>query len=176
MALVLIGLRGELGEVLIRRLVEQDDEVRVVEEDKELADRWRSLGAQTAQGLPEDADLLERASQHARTVVVINVPTRPLKQTIDAVLHVAMRSKNPIRLVVLSGKHDRALARTLAQSGLEYVWLRTPRPHRVSRGSSLSYEKVAEAIDAADDIAGAPNLELDLTDAGAWAALGLAPP
>jgi hypothetical protein len=75
--------------------------------------------------------------------------------------------------VVVGPVHPQARA-ALRGSKLEYVILGAVERRRLlGRRPRLSSEKLAEAVDAADDLAGNPRLELDLTDERAWTELKL---
>ena len=65
MSILLIGLSEELTEELVKRLIHEGDEVRVLEDSNDNAESWRRLGAHIAHGPIWDADLIERAAQKA---------------------------------------------------------------------------------------------------------------
>ena len=175
MSVLLVGARGALGRALIARLVEEDDDVRVVENDKEVADEWRRLGAHVAQGDPADADLIERAAQHCRTVVVLQDPVVGMDEVLDPVIEGA-RFAGVERVVLCGGDLNEADVAKLRSGGSDYVVMTARGKRGLFRRSALSPEKVAEAIDAADDISGNPRLELDLDRRDAWTELGLEAP
>jgi uncharacterized protein YbjT (DUF2867 family) len=164
-SILLIGAEGDLGEAVVTRLVDQGDEVRVIEPDGRAAGRWRALGAHVAAGSPDDADLVERAAQNVRTVVVLN------DHEAEPILRGA-RAARVGRLVVCTGaryRHD------LAAGDFEYVVLTVPRT-RFGRRPALSPGALAAAVDAADDLAGRPRMSVDLGDPSGWRRLGLDPP
>lgn len=191
MSVLLVGIAGSSGEAIVRRLVAQGDEVRVVEGDPEARERWRSLGAYVARHDDDMADLVERAAQNVRTIVIGDVSahdrddvraivtgasaarverivlygTLASGKTLDAV------REFPYQHVVLSTGRKRLLGGGLANpfSSLIIKWSGVKR-------KGLDDEALAAAVDAADDIAGDPRLELDLSDPGAWPELGLDPP
>ena len=176
MAILLVGLEGRLREALVERLLAAGDDVRALAPDADAAARWRALGAHAAVGAAADPDLVERAAQGVRTVVVALRPTRaPLGRTpsapegvLESVVEGARAASPSVRLVVyadaLRDEEREAVAR------VEHVVL-------LARGlRPPPAEAVAEAIDAADDLAGQPRVELDLRRSGAWETLGVTPP
>jgi uncharacterized protein YbjT (DUF2867 family) len=173
-SLLLLGPQGKMGEALVARLVAQGDDVRVVETDKEVADRWRTLGARVAQGMVEDPDLVERAAQNCRTIVVCGADGERGTAAVDAALRAA-HNTTVDRVILTSASVEPELRAVLRSSEIDYVFLATGRRRSVRR-LRPSLLQVAEAIDAADDLAGNPKLELDLSDKHAWAELGLRAP
>jgi hypothetical protein len=173
-SILLVGLDEDLMPALIRRLTEQGDEVRALEYDDAASDRWRSLGAHVASGPQWDADLIERAAQNVRTIAVGERHDRDPAELMDALVEGGALASPGMRLVVVGRLQPQALA-ALRGSKLEYVILEgVERRGLLGRRPTLSPEKLAEAVDAADDLAGHPRLELDLTDERAWAELKLA--
>jgi hypothetical protein len=172
-SILLVGLDEDLMPALIRRLTEQGDEVRALEYDDAASDRWRSLGAHVASGPQWDADLIERAAQNERTIAVGARHDRDPAELMDALVEGGALASPGMRLVVVGRLQPQALA-ALRGSKLEYVILEgVERRGLLGRRPRLSPEKLAEAVDAADDLAGNPRLELDLTDERAWAELKL---
>lgn len=170
MSILLIRAGGRIGETLARRLRAQGDEVRVVEAAEEPAEAWRRLGVKVAPGSDDDADLIERAAQGVRTAVVFDGKSGAAGDVIEDV--VAGIAAAGVERVILCGRRpDPSTVDAVRTSGLDYVVL-TVAGGRFSR-KRVSVEAVAEAIDAADDLAGSPRLELDLTRKESWAALGL---
>ncbi len=156
-----MGASGDLADTTIRRLVDQGDEVRVL--DPAGSARWKELGAHVARGDHDDSDVIERAGQNARTIVVFEPTPLVLTAVVEGARLAAIE-----RIVVCSGRPvDVEEVRT---SGLSYVLL------VATSRRSRKHEAIAEAIDAADDLAGDVRLELDLSRRDAWAALRLAPP
>jgi hypothetical protein len=173
MSVLLVGLAEDLMPPLIRRLTEQGDEVRVLEADETATDRWRSLGAHVASGPQWDADLIERAAQNVRTIAVGDRHDRDPTELMEALVEGGELASRDMRLVVVGDVLPRALA-VLRDSKLEYVILGSPvRRRLLGRRPSVSPERLAEAVDAADDLAGDPRLELDLGDERAWRELKL---
>jgi hypothetical protein len=73
------------------------------------------------------------------------------------------------RLVSVTQRLTPQAKSELVASGLSYVLLLWRK--RALR--QISSKDIAEAVDAADDLAGDVKLELDLTDPNAWGALGI---
>ncbi len=166
MSILLIGDPGSLGEVLVRRLISQGDEVRAIATDA-TAEDLAGHGVHIARGEELDADLVERAAQNTRTIVSFDV------STLEPIVEGA-RAARVERLVVCSRSVDEDAREQLRASGLEYVVLVPPRKGLFRRG--VSDEALAEAIDAADDMSGKLRLELDLNESEAWATLDLEVP
>ncbi len=78
-----------------------------------------------------------------------------------------------MRVVIFGPDLDQRVLGALRSSVLDYVVLMTPAKGLLGKRSKVSTGALAEAIDAADDLAGSPRLELDLSDASAWDALRL---
>jgi len=166
MSILLIGDPGPLGEVLVRRLISQGDEVRAIATDSAgegLADH----GVHIARGPDLDADLVERAAQNVRTIVNFDVST--LTPVIEGA-----RSARVDRIVVCADTVNDDAREQLRGSALEYVVLVPPRKGLFRKG--VPDDALAEAIDAADDMSGKLRLELDLNESEAWAMLGLEVP
>lgn len=169
MSVLLVGGGGSLRVAVSRRLLGQGDEVRAVELDPSEAETLRSLGVHIARGTYLDADLVERAAQNVRTIVVFD----PSPESLEPVLEGARYAS--VDRVVLCGMRIPDLAVTaLRAADLEYVTLTTARKALFKKG--IPDEAVAEAVDAADDLAGHPRLELDLTESMAWSKLKLEAP
>ena len=169
MSVMLVGARGEVATALVRRLIAEGDEVRVIEDSPDRSESWRDLGAHVARGEASDEDLLERAGQNVRTIVAFD----PAPDSLDAVL-TACGGARIGRVVVCSASVEPHIERRLAASGLEYVYLTTGRVGLLRK--RIDDDLVAEAIDAADDIGGEPQMVLELKDEKAWERLGLTPP
>ena len=165
MSVLIVGAEGEVGEAVIARLVEQGDEVRVIEPDERAGERWRALGAHVATGSPGDADLVERAAQNVRTLVALReLDYAPLVQGAVAA--------GVGRFVVAAEGSDRF---GLEDVDVEFVILLVAQsPFR--RRPSLAPAALALAVDAADDLAGAPRIYVDLRVGEGWRRLGLDPP
>jgi hypothetical protein len=160
-----------VGETLIARLRSQGDEVRVVEADSSRAIHWRGLGALVAEGAPDNADLIERAAHDCRTLVIFDV-----KDASPAVLEAAIegvRNTSVDRAILLvGGPADRSLE-AVRSSGLDHIFLHARSRRGILRRRGPDASLLAEAIDAADDLAGSPRLDLDLSDPHTARVLGL---
>jgi uncharacterized protein YbjT (DUF2867 family) len=159
---LVVGVGDELGRALVARLVVEGDEVRVIEDRPDAVDGWKRLGAHVAPGSPDDPDLVERAAQDARTIVVGDGDEAIVSAAIEGA---RLAGGGGIRIVVVATmgptEHVRA-------SGGELIVLRT--------SASIAATDVAAAVDAADDVEEVPSDELDLTGPTAWRALRLDPP
>lgn len=177
MSILLVGISGDLGDTLVRTLIDEADQVRVIEGDPVGAERWRKLGAYVATGAPDDPDLIERAAQNVRTIVLLERDGRA-GGSIPAVVEGAKLASVP-RILLCSTKPEQVSLDSLRSSGLDYVVLKLPSRRALMRGGKLSRiapEALADAISAADDLAGHPRLELDLAKAASWRRLNLSPP
>lgn len=172
MAVLLLGAAGELGRLVALRLIAQGDEVRAIEPERGAAEAWRALGVHVAVGDPADEDLIYRAAQGVRTIVVLDGIGRRLGEVMAVLVRTA--PEVPVgRLVVCAPALPRRVLEVLRASDREYVALATGR--RLLRAGAPP-ELVAEAVDAADDLAGAPRAELDLTEPSALAFLDIRAP
>jgi len=176
MSILLINPPEEIGTALVTRLLDQDDDVRVVADDLNAAQRWKGLGAHVARGEAQDPDLIERAAQNVRTIVVLEEPSTEVAAAVAGGGQLA----SPDMRLVLWLKQPRPPAEEIVrESGLDYVFLRgTPAAGRMVSSSRkrAAVEALVEAIDAADDLSGNPRLDLDLATRTAWSDLGLEPP
>jgi hypothetical protein len=173
-SILLVGIRGEMGDALVSRLIAQDDEVRVIEGDEGSAARWRSLGAHVAAGHGDDADLIERAAQGVRTVVLLDDGVEIVRSVLEGASAARVG-----RLVLCCTRPGEDTLAVIARAGIDYMVLRVPDARRRPWGRrtpAIRPDLVAEAIDAADDLAGERKLDLDLGEAAAWQALGLRSP
>lgn len=167
MSVLLVGLPDELAEAAIRRLVAQSDEVRVLTPDARRGDIYRPLGAHVALGDPADDDLVERAAQNVRTIVLGDDGIAP--ETFDGLIAGASHA-GVGRWIYCSTAPAALVTDRLGKDAGEYVVLRTGRRGLLKR-SPVTPTQIAEAIDAADDLAGEVRLELDLNEPDAWKAL-----
>ena len=172
MSVLLIGITGSTGDAIIKRLIAQGDEVRVVEDDSDAAERWRSLGAHVARPFHDMADLIERAAQNVRTVVIGDAAGHA-DDDVRAIISGAAAARVE-RIVLYGMRAPQSTVEAVREFPLQHVVLSTGR--RRLLGGGIDDESLAAAVDAADDIAGEPRLELDLSDPDAWPALGLAAP
>jgi nucleoside-diphosphate-sugar epimerase len=159
MSVLLAGLEAELAAVLTRRLVEEGDQVRaIVRPGGEVA----PPGAHAAAGDLTDEDLVERACQGVRTIVLGEVTEAERAAALVAAARAGTDRAVFVGTVVPE-----------APGGMSWVALLVPRPRLLGRRKGISPEDLAEAIDAADDLAGDPRLVADLGTAEGWAALRL---
>ena len=124
-------------------------------------------GVHIARGTDLDADLVERAAQNVRTIVIFD------PASLEPVIEGA-RAAQVERIVLCATPVTPDARELLRTSQLEYVVLEPPRKGLFRKG--VSDEVLAEAIDAADDMSGKLRLELDLNETEAWAMLQLEPP
>jgi nucleoside-diphosphate-sugar epimerase len=171
--LLLVGLEGDTGEALVTRLLGHGDDVRVVESDPRRATRWRALGAHVAPGDPTDPDLVERAAEGVRSIVVIERGDAELRAVVEAVA-IAARSSGA-RVIVGASVVDAATRAVVIDAGIEHVLLSTSGARRSPWARRAGVRSAIAAIDAADDLAGEVRLDLDLTQPEAWSALRLPP-
>ncbi len=73
----------------------------MIEADEPAADRWRSLGAHVASGPQWDADLVERAAQNVRTIVVGDRHDRDPTELMEALVEGGCLASPDMRLVVV---------------------------------------------------------------------------
>lgn len=170
MSILLAGLDHPVALVSARRLIDQGDEVRVLLTEDRFADTYRGLGVYVALGRElDDPDLVERACQNVRTLVLGTVTEKMMRHILMGV------SPAGVGRIVYVSDRPGAEVEVVKKSSVEHVVLRTPRPGLLGR-KSLDPQTLAEAIDAADDLDGEPRLDLDLTEEGGWASLKLASP
>lgn len=168
MSVVVVGASGELGAAVVNRLLEAGDEVGVIEPSPERAEGWRRAGAHVARGSSSDADLIERAAQNARTLVVLGADQEVMSAAVEGA-----RLAGVERIVATGARFEPELTALLRSSGLDYVVLETGRR---LLGGAASPADVGRAVDAADDLPGRPRLELSLKTTEAWRELRLEPP
>ncbi|MGH2734647.1 MAG: hypothetical protein ACRDKZ_03625, partial [Actinomycetota bacterium] len=152
MSVLLIGVPPEIAEILIPRLVSEGDEVRVLERDEAISERWRVLGAYLAGGTNWDADLIERAAQNVRTLVLGGAHSEDPASFSAEVIEGARLASREMRVVLLDPPDG--VVELMRGSSLDYVALFAPRRGLLRRGTSVAPLHVAEAIDAADDLSG----------------------
>jgi hypothetical protein len=160
-SVLLAALAPDLAAELTRRLLEEGDQVRAIAAPGGAA----PPGAHVASGDLFDEDLVERACQGVRTIVLGDVPAEVRSVALTA--------------AALAGVDRAVLVDTPPEGvpeGMSWVALMLPRGRLLGRRKPLAPGVVAEAVDAADDLAGEPRLVADLgTDEG-WHALRLEPP
>jgi Trk K+ transport system NAD-binding subunit len=144
-SILLVEPARDIATSVVIKLLDQGEEVRIVAIAPE--PEWSDLGAHIARGDGTDADLLERAGQGARTVVLFDPSGEQAAAAVEAATNARIE-----RLVVCSKRMGEEVD-VVRTSGLSYVLLLTGRRARNS---------AADAIDWADDVAGDVKLEVDL--------------
>ena len=173
MSILLIGVGLDNGLPLVARLQASGDQVRVVTSDAAAVEQWRSAGAYVARGDPCDSDLIERAAQNVRTIVLMAGGPAGFPEMLDAAMEGGALA-GVGRLVVFGARIDEDIMRRVRRSDMEHVILQTLGTRRwPARRSAPSPEELAEAIDAADALVEPPEEVLDLSRSDAWARLGL---
>lgn len=157
MSVLLAGLDPAVAAAVTRRLLAQDDQVRAIVGPGQDASPYE--GAYVARGDVADQDLVERAAQGARTIVLGTVGAAARAAALDGA------SKAGVERAVLVGQPVDVPA------GMSWVVLVAPRSRLRRRG--VAPDELAKAIDAADDLAGQPRLVADLSTPEGWTALGL---
>lgn len=160
MAVLVITGGSDLDVPVVSRLLNEGDEVRVLEATTARRDEWRAMGAFFAGGEADDPDLVERAAQNARTIVVL--AGRVTDEVIAIVLEAGLNA-GVDRLVCCAEAIAGSVKEAVRASRISHVLIETGRP-RLLRRKEASSERAAEAVDAADDLAGDPRIEVDLTD------------
>lgn len=171
MNVLVIEPEGELGVVVVQRLVAEGDDVGVL--IPEADDSWKELGAYVAVGGADDADLIERAAQHVRSIVLFDPDEADVTATIEGA---RMAGTPPARIIVCTEAGDPGTEAVLSESGLEYVELRLPVARRKLLGrarAGLDPHDVAAAVSAADDLAGDARMSIDLDTEEGRRRLGL---
>lgn len=168
MSILLLVEGDETEKVVAQRLLAQGDEVRVLLTRTELRGDWIELGAHVAVGDPSDDDLIERAGQDARTIVLFGSHAADLA-TVTAALKAAAAARIE-RVILCVPEAGEEVRRLVTGSATSYVILSYGR--RLALRARAPAAVVAEAVDAADDLAGDPRLEVDLRDPDALDRLG----
>lgn len=174
MSILLAGLPETLSVKLIERLVAQGDEVRILVPEGASPAVWRGLGAHVAFGDVHDDDLVARATTGVRTLVV-----GEMVEAEEGLASVTAGAEQAgvERIVVSAPQPPPSVAAALDATELEYVVLTTAKKPLVGRAKTrIPLSKLAEAIDAADDLPGRLRLELDLTMERSWQILKVLPP
>lgn len=160
---------GEVERAVAERLLAQGDEVRVVVADPSEKAEWIALGVHVAVGDPSDDDLIDRAGQNARTLILFDRSASDAA-TVDGALKGAAAAGIE-RVIVCAAVVPDEARRKIADAGVGYALLAYGR--RLSVRGRVPPARVAEAVDAADDLSGEPRLELDLREPGDLRQLGL---
>jgi CheY-like chemotaxis protein len=155
------------GPAVVRLLVSEGDDVGVIVGDGATGDRWKAIGAYVAAGAADDPDLIERASQHARSIVLFDATLDVLNAAIEGT---RLAQRSPARIIYCATGGVQGVDQALKASGLEYVLLAVPIARvgfRRRTKQAVDPTVVAEAVSAADDISGEVRLEVDpVTSAG----------
>lgn len=167
MSILLIEPDQDLGAAIVRRLVEEGDEVRVLVGDPT---GWKERGVYVAVGDPMDPDLVERACTNVRTIV-FTFTSKSVPVSLLAAVVPAARTAGTDRVIVCATGADERAKRWLENSNSSYVSLITGRRGFLPK-RAVEADLVAEAVSAADDLAGEPKLEVDLTNEEEWSKLG----
>lgn len=160
MAILVIAGGTDLDESVVDRLLSQGDEVRVLEPTATRRERWEAAGAFLALGEGDDPDLVERAAQNVRTIVILGDQVR--LEIVTNVLE-AGRNAGVDRLVCCAPKISSEVRSAVRGGEMDHVLMEAGRSGLLRRRAAAP-ELVAEAVDAADDLAGEPRLDVDLTD------------
>ncbi len=158
MSVLLVDPPAGVGQATVRYLIDEGDEVRVLVGDRKETSVWKSLGAYVAAGDPTDQDLVERACQNVRTVVVFSAP--------DAAVVSGARTAGVGRLISVTRRDIEPV------DDLEHVVLVIGARGWWSR-ARCSDDDVAAAISAADDLASIPNRPVYLSESEGREALRL---
>ena len=168
MSVLLVGDGGSLVVSAAERLISQGDEVRAIGTPA-VSEGLATRGVHIARGTELDADLVERAAQNVRTIVVFEASPPLLSTVVEGA-----RAARVDRVVLCASSIAEGSRAVLRGADIEYVILELPRKGLFRKG--VPDAALAEAIDAADDMSGRLRLELDLNEAGAWEALRLEVP
>lgn len=169
MSILIVEPDDSLGPVLVTRLISEGDEVRVLIQDRAGTPRWQALGAFVAIGDALDADLVERACQNVRTLVVV-FPGRKRSASLLHVLLAGAGAAGTGRVVVCTADPPAEVVTVLEASELDYVILNAGRRGFLpKRGPDM--DTLAAAVSAADDLVNHPRMVVDLTRPEGWAAL-----
>jgi hypothetical protein len=169
-SIVLVGPTGPLGDTVFDRLNEQGDAIRVIVEDETSGAKWKQRGAFVAVAKEWDADLIERASYEARTIVVFPQETRDESELLEEVATGAGVTSVDRVIVIRS---EASVLKPLVGARVDHVVLGTGKRSLLRRGKPVDDDVIARAVDAADDLDGKPRLVVDLTKASGIRALGL---
>ena len=158
MSVLLVDPDEVWGPAIARLLLEEGDEVRVLTPHPS---RWGDRGVYVAPGDPLDPDLVERACTNVRTVVLTFLGRKAPMSLVDGVLAGAIHAGTD-RIVACAPSADADLIRALSAGGMSYVLVVTGRRGFLPKVTADAHA-VAQAVSAADDLAGAPRLVVDLT-------------
>ena len=176
MSLLLIGLPETFAVMLVQRLIAEGDEVRLLLPESGDPGPWKRLGAFVAHGEAGDADLVERASTNVRTIVLGERAAGLSNEDLDELIAGARRA-HVGRFVVCQAQPSQDVVDAFKAAEVEFVVLTTAKKPLIGKAKTrIPISKLSEAVDAADDIAGRIQAELDLTIPKAWKVLKVDPP
>ena len=167
MSILLIDPDREIGASIAERLIGEGDEVRVLVTDPT---GWKERGVYVAVGDPMDPDFVERACTNVRTIV-FTFTSRDIPVSLLAAVVPAARRAGTDRVILCAPGPDRMAVGWLESAGTSFVMLGTGRRGFLPR-KSVEPSEIAEAVSAADDLAGEPRLSVDLTNEEEWSKLG----
>ena len=170
MSLVLVGPNGSLGDAVFNRLSGQGDGIRVIVADDAAGAEWKRRGAFVAVAEEWDADLIERASYEARTIIVFPQPDREEVELLEEVVTGAGVTSVDRVIVIRS---EASVPQPLVGARVGHVVLGVGKRSVLRRSKPVADDLVARAVDAADDLDGKPLLAIDLTGREGPAQLGL---
>ena len=170
MSVLLTGLDDELAAAIAQRLIAQEDEVRIILADGASSETWRVRGVYVATGDLGDEDFVWRACRGVRTVAAGHSVVAGDE---GAVFLAGARRAGVDRFVVVGDVPPAGTV--LDKVDVDRIILRSPK-RGLLRRTSIAVTDVAAAVDAADDLAGSPRLDLDLSVPDSWAQLRLDPP
>ena len=159
MSILLIDPPEELGAAVVRRLVDDGDEVRVLIRERGGTQYWKELGAHVAVGDPADDDLVERAALNVRTIVLLNWDGISATNA-EATIAAAHRS-GVDRVIATAKRRDPEATEILDRIDVDYIILIVLRR---LLASAVDPEEVGRAVSASDDLAGNPRLVIDVSD------------
>lgn len=165
-----LGRWSGVTDAVIERLKAAGDQVRVLvdeRDDSEIVERLRRGGVYVALGDASNGDLMERAAQGCRTIVLFDPSSELAAKALEAA-----RFARVERLIVCSKGPRRSEDFDAGEQS--FVWL-GGRPKGGLR-AGVGWEDFAAAVDAADDLAGDVQLDLSLDRAEDWSRLGLTRP
>lgn len=167
MSILLVDPDPELGAAIAQRLLEEGDEVRVL---VTAPGGWKEKGVYVAVGDPMDPDLVERACTNVRTIVFTGASKGVPMSLLAAAVPAALKAGTD-RVIVCAPGPSATVVDWLQSTDTSFVSLTTGRRGFLPK-RSVEPAVVAEAVSAADDLAGAPRLDVDLTSEEEWSKLG----
>ena len=131
---------------------------------------WKERGAFVAVAMEWDADLIERASYEARTIVVFPQPDRDETELLEEIVTGAGVTSVDRVIVIRS---EAGIPPPLVSARVDHVVLATGKRSLLRRAKPVEDDLIARAVDAADDLDGKPRLVVDLTTDSGRAGLDL---